>query len=234
MITQWAQRRSKRRASAKAPKKPRSPPQPFVIADAMALAATILAAPPAKPHIERPAPSAGIFVASWVLPLEVCPRLNALAEMPGFARKKLKTAALKIMLRQCGMRRASAPLSGRPVVRIVRFSSHEPDKGSAWEKIPVDRLCIGKRTRPKLLKHLTPAEWKAAQLKMGPVDLGYLADDRPSAMDLQAWWEPCPPKQGCVYIELWTGADVVVAPKPKRRLGVTNNAGTSALGKQQR
>ena len=232
MITRWAQHRSKRRAGATSPKKPRTPPPPFVIADARALASAILAAPPAKPHIERPAPAAGLFVALWVLPLEVCPRLNALAEMPGFARKKLKTAALKTMLAQCGGRRQAVPLSGRPVVRIVRLSSVEPDKGSAWEKIPVDRLCIGKRTRPKLLKHLTPAEWKAAQLKMGPVDLGYLADDKPSKLDLQAWWEPCAPGHGCVYIELWTGADVVAAPAPKRRARVAKNTGPSALGKQ--
>ena len=232
MTAKWYQRKAAPRVAVKAPKRTRAPVKPFVIADARAMAATILAAPVAKLHIERPAPSAGQFVASWVLPLESCPRLNALAEMPNWARKKLKTAALKTMLAQCGGKRQSVPLPGRPVVRAVRFSSVEPDRDSSFTKVPVDRLCVGKRKRPKIMEHLTPRQWKEAQAKMGPVDLGYLADDKPSMLDLQAWWEPCAPKQGCVYIELWTGADVVAVAAPKRRAKVAKNAGTSALGKQ--
>jgi hypothetical protein len=55
------------------------------------------------------------------------------------------------------------------------------------------------------------ALWAQMQRGAGPVGLGWLADDKPSALDLQGWWEPCPPKQGCVYIELWTGAPVAMA-----------------------
>lgn len=232
MTAKWYQRKAAPRVGVKVPKRKRSPPKPFIVADARTMAATILAAPVAKPHIERPAPSAGSFVASWVLPLELCPRLNALAEMPNFKRKALKNAALKLMLAQCGLRRASAPLPGRPVVHAVRFSSGEPDRDSAWTKVPVDRLCVGTRKRPKTMLALTPTQWREAQAKMGPVGLGYLADDKPSALDLQAWWEPCAPGHGCVYIELWTGADVAVAPKPKRRATVARNARPSASGKQ--
>lgn len=232
MIAKWYQRKVAPRAAAKMPKRKRA--KPFVIADARAMAAAILAAPIAKPHIERPSPSAGSFVGSWVLPLESCPRLNALAEMPNWARKKLKTAALKTMLVQCGLRRAPAPLPGRPVVRAVRFSSVEPDRDSSWTKIGVDRLCVGKRARPKSMASLTAAQWKEAQAKMGPVGLGYLADDKPSVLDLQAWWEPCAPGHGCVYIELWTGEYVVAAPAPKRRATMAKNAGPCASRKKRK
>jgi hypothetical protein len=231
-MAKWYQRKAAPRVSVKAPKRKRAPIKPFSIVDAHVMAAAILAAPVAKQHIERPAPSDGVFVASWVLPLELCPRLNALAELPNFKRKALKTAALKIMLAQCGLRRAPAPLPGRPIVRAVRFSSGEPDRDAAWTKVPIDRLCMGSRKRPKSMLTLTPAQWKDAQARMGPVGLGYLADDKPSALDLQAWWEPCAPGHGCVYIELWTGAEVVAAPARKKRATVAKNAGPRASGKQ--
>lgn len=192
-------------AAVAKPKKPRKKPVPLDIQEALSMVSRILAVPPAQGHIERPAPAAGKLVGVWMLPLHLCPRLNALAELPNWARQKLKDAALKTMLEQSGLRRAAKPLPGRPVVRATRFSSVEPDKESSFTKIPVDRLCVGRRTRPDTI---APEAWKRMQALAGPVGLGLLRDDKPSALDLQAWWEPCPPGKGCVYVELWTGDSV--------------------------
>jgi hypothetical protein len=89
-------------------------------------------------------------------------------------------------------------------VRALRLSSTEPDRDSGWPKVPVDRLCIGKRMRPKRVRLEV---WRALAARMPPVGLGWLRDDRPSALDLRAWWEPAAPGEGLVYLELWTGED---------------------------
>lgn len=193
---------AKMAGAATKPKKPRKAPAPLDIPEALAMVARILAAPIAQAHIERPAPSAGKLVGIWVLPLHLCPRMNAMLELPDWARQKIKDAALKTMLEQSGLRRAAKPLPGRPAVRAVRFSSVEPDKDSSFTKVPVDRLCVGRRKRPDTID---PKAWDLMQALAGPVGLGLLRDDKPSALDLQAWWEPCPPGKGCVYVELWTG-----------------------------
>jgi hypothetical protein len=166
-----------------------------------------LAAPPAQPHIVRPEP-AGELVGTWALPLELCPTLNALAEMPSWARQQVKKNALAIMLAESQGRLAPTPLPGRPLVRALRLSSVEPDRDSGWPKVPVDRLCIGKRQRPK---NLRADVWLALAARMPPVGLGWLRDDRPSALDLRAWWEPAPSGHGLVYLELWTGDAVEAA-----------------------
>jgi hypothetical protein len=167
----------------------------------------VLAEPPAQPHIVRPEP-AGLLVASWVLPLELCPALNALAEMQSWARQRVKKNALAVMLAQSDGRCAPAPLEGRPIVRALRLSSVEPDRDSGWPKVPVDRLCLGKRRRPP---NLRSDVWRALAPRMAPVGLGWLRDDRPSALDLRAWWEPAPPGHELVYLELWTGVGVATA-----------------------
>jgi hypothetical protein len=177
-----------------------------------------LAAPPAKPHIIRPEP-AGTVVGTWALPLDLCPNLNALAEMPSWARQRLKKNALAVMLAESDGRLAPAPLPGRPMVRALRLSSVEPDRDASWTKIPVDRLCVGRRVRPKRVR---ADVWNALVRRMPPVGLGWLRDDRPSALDLRAWWEPAPPGEGLVYLELWTGEAVnavvgAQAPSGERR-----------------
>jgi hypothetical protein len=175
--------------------------------DARARARDVLSAPPARPHILRPEPT-GELVGTWVLPLELCPGLNALAEMPSWARAQVKRNALAVMLAQSGGQCAPAPLAGRPMVRALRLSSVEPDRDAGWPKVPVDRLCVGKRKRPK---NLRPEVWRALVTRMPPVGLGWLRDDRPSALDLRFWWEPAPPGRGLVYVELRTGEAVVAA-----------------------
>src|ERR1700678_4024779 len=177
---------------------------PFDNAAAAQRARATLTAPPTQTHILRPEP-AGELVGTWALPLELCPTLNALAEMPSWARQQVKKNALALMLAQSGGRCAPGPLPGRPMVRALRLSSVEPDRDSGWPKVPVDRLCIGKRKKPT---HLRPEVWRALASRVPPVGLGWLRDDRPSALDLRAWWEPAPPGQGLVYLELWTGEAV--------------------------
>lgn len=155
-------------------------PAPWRADTAMARALALLAAPPARPHIVRPEPR-GDLVQSFVLPLELCPTLNAFAEWPAWRRKKCKDNALAVMLRQA-LRRRPTPLPGRPQVLAVRLSSTEPDRDSGWCKVPVDRLTV----------------------KRG--GLGIIADDRPSAIDLVHWWEPAKKGQGCVVVEVRAGA----------------------------
>jgi hypothetical protein len=166
-------------------------------------ALAVLAAPPARPHIVRPE-ALGELAGVWALPLELCPTLNALAEMPSWARQRIKANALALMLAQTEGRLAPAPLPGRPLVRALRLSSVEPDRDSGWPKVPVDRLCVGRRLRPK---HLRADVWRALATRMRPVGLGWLRDDRPSTLDLRAWWEPAAPGEGFVYVELWTGEE---------------------------
>lgn len=176
----------------------------FDAKDARRRVAEVLAASPACSHIVRPLP-VGELVHAWVLPLDLCPALNQLAEMPGWARQAVKKSALAMMLAQSAMRRAPAPLSGRPVVRALRLSSVEPDRDSGWPKVPIDRLCIGRRANKN---RIHPEVWRAMVARMPPVGLGWLRDDRPTALDLRAWWEPAPPGHGLVYVELWTGEAV--------------------------
>lgn len=151
----------------------------FDAAAARAYASEVLSRPPARPHIVRPEP-VGDLVARFVLPLELCPTLNAFAEWPSWRRQRCKSNAFAVMLGQC-RRRWAEPLAGRPVVLAVRLSSVAPDRDSGWCKVPVDRL-TGKHG-----------------------GLGLLRDDRPSAIDLSHWWEPARPGSGCVLLEVWTG-----------------------------
>lgn len=124
-------------------------------------------------------PLGGDRVAEFALPLELCPTLNTFAEWPAWRRKRTKLNALAVMLGQHG-RRASAPLPGKPVVRAVRYSSREPDRDSAWTKVPLDRLCVAHG------------------------GVGLLRDDRPSAVDVEALWRAAPRGHGGVWVEVWS------------------------------
>lgn len=150
---------------------------------------TTLARPAASALIERHS-GEGRQVATFALPLELCPPQNPYSATAAWKLAKLKTGALAMMLRQHGGP-AKAPLPGRPRVLAVRFSSVAPDAESGWCKIPVDRLCMSRPGR-------------RGQVRRG---LGLLRDDRPALLDLRAWWEPAPPGHGCVWLEVWTGKD---------------------------
>lgn len=146
----------------------------------IATAQRILSEPPALPHIERPV-ARGEIVKCFALPLELCKPFNRLSRAgtasAGWALGKLKKDALALMLAQNrGIERA--PLSGRPQVLCVRFSSVEPDHESGWCKNPVDRLRVGAN------------------------GLGIIVDDKPKCIELRTWWEPAKRGDGFCYLEV--------------------------------
>lgn len=151
----------------------------FSFKAALLRAEETLSKPPRWPHTRRVAP-VGELVQRFALPLELCPTLNAFAEMPNWKRKKLKDSVGKLMLIQNGGRRRAKPLTGRPMVRAIRFSSVESDEDAAWMKFPVDRL----------------------RVKDG---LGFIVDDKPASVHRVSWVEYAKRGEGCVVIEVWTG-----------------------------
>lgn len=183
-----------------APKKPKAPKPPFDPAAALRFAWETLELPPTKPHIVRPPAPVSKLVGMWALPLELCVGVNVLAELPHWKKGQLKAAIEALMIAQSGGKRASATLPGRPVARVIRFSSVESDKDNGFSKLPIDRLCVGRLIRPQ---KVSEELWERMKPTLQPPGLWFLRDDKPSALDLRAWWEPAPPGKGCVYVELY-------------------------------
>ncbi|XXX79117.1 hypothetical protein WMF30_10120 [Sorangium sp. So ce134] len=210
----FRQRKAAAAQGAPAPaKKPRKPTKSFDAAAALAFVDARLAEPPppekklkggrVRPAVER-VEGVGSLVLRCVLPLDDAPTTNRLVELGRvgpWALKKLKERVLKRMLDQVGAR-AAAPLPGRPMVRIVRFSGRVKDYDTGFTKIPLDRLQVGRRKRPE---HFTKEAWAAIERQMGPAELGYLRGDSNGEIDLAAWVETAPPGNGCVLVEVWTG-----------------------------
>lgn len=132
------------------------------------------------PLIRKSKKELGALRGQFYLPLELAPPLNKFAEMPNWLRHKLKRQTLQIMFTQYGGR-ARSPISGRPVVYTVRFSSKKPDASCGWHKIAIDRLSI---------KHQ---------------GLGLLIDDNPDYLELHETWRKAPPGSGFIYLEVWSG-----------------------------
>ena len=124
-------------------------------------------------------------MARFVLPLELCKPFNRVGRAgtasAGWLLGKVKSQAFSLMLAQNGGRIQRIPLTGRPQVICVRFSSAEPDHDSGWSKNPVDRLRVGHN------------------------GLGYIVDDKPRHIELFTRWEPSPPRRGAVLVEVWSG-----------------------------
>lgn len=151
--------------------------------EALMRAESVLSEPPAIARIVRPVPR-GQRVARFVLPLELCKSFNQLGRAgtasQGWALGKLKKDAFALMLAQ-HRRIERTPLSGRPQVVCVRFSSVEPDHDNGWSKNPVDRLRVGHN------------------------GLGIIVDDKPKHIELCTRWEPGKRGEGFVYIEVRSG-----------------------------
>jgi hypothetical protein len=156
---------------------------PFDWRDALVRVDEVLSAPPAIDRIQRPV-LRGTLVKRFVLPLELCKPLNQLSRVgtasAGWALGKLKRNAFQLMLAQ-NRGRIETPLSGRPQVVCVRFSSVEPDHESGWCKNPVDRLRVGRN------------------------GLGLIVDDKPRNIELITRWEKAPRRLGAVLVEVWSG-----------------------------
>jgi hypothetical protein len=82
-------------------------------------------------------------------------------------------------------------VAGRPLLRAIRFSSVEPDSTAAWWKVPCDVLLPTRTRRGRTV-----------------AGIGLLRDDRPSALEVRAWWESVPRGEGFALIEIWSGEDV--------------------------
>jgi len=147
----------------------------FRLDEAFDLVERTLLHPPARPHIVRPA-LRGERVARFYLPLDLCKPQNRTRHGKAWQLGKMKSDLLFAMLSQHGRR--SAPLPGRPQVICLRLSSNEPDAYCDWAKAAVDRLTVNNS------------------------GLGFLRDDRPSDAEIIQYWEPAPPKKGCVMIEV--------------------------------
>ncbi len=150
--------------------------------EVLAMATDVLSRPPAKPHIVR-VPGQGRLLRRFALPLELCPTTNSTRHAPVWMLAKTKTDIWTVMITQTQGRTRNAPLPGRPMLRCIRFSSHEPDAYGDGFKMAIDRLMVGEKR------------------------LGYLRDDRPSDCHIVQWWEKAPKRKGFAVLEIWTGVE---------------------------
>jgi hypothetical protein len=166
--------------------------KPFSVADALARAAQILAAPPAKPHIVRQA-AEGDLVARFALPLELCVPQNRKANVAAW-RKAARTrdSILRSYALQLRGKLPNEPLGGRPIVECVRFSSVEGDAFQDSFKTPVDCLC------PSRLRIYQGRQKRIA-------GLGLIVDDRPACVDLRQRWEYAPRGEGFCIVSVYSG-----------------------------
>lgn len=144
-------------------------------------------------HIVRAMPR-GRLVQRFVLPLEWCPTMNVLLRRHFRTKKGFHDRIYNTMLNQVDWKKPKKVLEGRPLVRFVRFGLKPPDRDSSWTKVPLDVL---------VPSHMIAATKKRAA-KLKPC-MGYIEDDNPQAIDLQAWWEPSDMEHQHVYCDIWTG-----------------------------
>ena len=176
--------------------------------ECLAYAAETLSGAPRWPWVEQHEPH-GSMVAQFVLPLALCKPPNRTRHAVGWElardRRMLVHAMSLDLHRHCShpsmvqeygpkgcYTRFANPLSGRPQVRAIRFSSVETDSRADWCKTAVDCLIVPRVRRRNGIPTTT----------MG---LGLIADDRPSAIELRAWSEYAPRLRGFVLIEVRSG-----------------------------
>lgn len=186
--------------------KRKKPAKEFSIPGALALADQVLAGPCAY-HLPR-VPGRGVLLQRFVLPLDLCKTTNALLSMmqnrpkPGkraftgaMQSKALEQKVYRMMWTQHPNVR-NAPLTGRPMLRIIRFSSVESDEGADGMKLARDLLRIPR----------APA-WSDRHRKIcgGRKGFGFLVDDAPRFVETVRWGEKVKPGQGFGLLEIWTG-----------------------------
>lgn len=182
-------------------------PKEFSVPGALALADQIFAGPCAY-HLPR-VPGRGVLVFRFVLPLELCKTTNALISMmsarPKVGQKKFTPAMQSKALEERVFRMmwlqhptvCDAPLPGRPMLRIVRFSSVESDEGADGMKLARDLLRVPR----------APA-WSERHRKIcgGRKGFGFLVDDAPRFVETARWGEKIAPGKGFSMIEIWSGS----------------------------
>lgn len=156
----------------------------------------ILKSPPRHDRLVRVVPI-GELVREFVLPLELVQPQNQKSGQKAWARSQKTTRTFRCLMAQNSGMRQDYPLLGRPQVICVRFSSVEPDKYTDSFKVAIDRLCVYKPRKVRSKTGLTKLSKNT--------NLGYLADDKPSAIDLHQTWEYAKPGEGFGYIAIYTG-----------------------------
>lgn len=155
---------------------------------ALARADEILAQPPrgTLPRIE----GVGILLARFALPLGLCQNENSHSHGTAWRHAARKDKLWECMRVQHPRIRPVA-LSGRPLVRQIRFSAKEPDVSCEGFKTAIDFLCVPK-----------PPTKPGGRFKRG---LGFLEDDAPKYVERVSWWEFAGRGQGFGLIEIYTG-----------------------------
>lgn len=147
------------------------------------LARAWLSEPPLREWIERPGPR-GELVCEFALPLGLCPTSNLTRHGIRWMHSQRKEYAFIAMRTQLRLPLPfPLPLTGRPQVLAVRFSSRAPDTYSNFAKAAVDILCVpnGRSNRR----------------------LGIIREDNPKALDEKQWWEPVRRgHEGFVYLQV--------------------------------
>lgn len=163
----------------------------FSIGAAFARAEWILSAPPAFPHIVRAA-AAGRRLHRFVLPLELCKPQNRKRFAPSWELGETREAILQLLAIQLRHRLPEAPLSGRPIVQCVRFSSREPDAFADSFKMAIDCLCPPRTRQHKGFPRRIPG-------------VGLIVDDSPGVCDVRQRWEFVPADKGFGLIDVYSG-----------------------------
>jgi hypothetical protein len=163
----------------------------FDVRSAYDRAAVILRDPPARRHIVRVKP-VGDLVARFALPLEVCEPQNARRKAPGWAMAQKRDDILHLFALQLCGHLPTAPLTGRPIVQCIRFSSRAPDAFADSFKLAVDCLSPSRIRRHKGVPRLIRG-------------IGLIADDRPEVCDVRQRWEYAARGTGFCLVELWSG-----------------------------
>ena len=154
-------------------KQPKADPRAFSVREASERSFEIMRRP-SLGHTPRVEPI-GNLVERFLLPLSLIQPQNR-THGKTWMLGRMKSECLAVMRSQL-VTRPTSPLSGRPQVLCVRFSTTEPDRYNDGFKVAVDRL----------------------------KDFGIIVDDSPRCIDLHHWWERAGRGQGFGLIEVWSG-----------------------------
>lgn len=123
-----------------------------------------------------------------VLPLELCPTMNELLRLHFGAKSSIQKKTLNAIWTQNRCKLWARPLSGRPLVRCIRFTPRATDEDASFTKVPLDVLTTGVRGG-------------------GPHHLGVIQDDNREAIETRTWWEPSPTNMQFVYLDISGGRE---------------------------
>lgn len=136
--------------------------------------------------VDEPSPGPLAFLA--VVPAEWCPPGNKRDSMHWRKAHQIKSNLRSVMFPRHA--KWDAPLPGRPIVHLIRFTTNQVDPRSNWDKFPVDMLTPYREV---------PVKGKRPR-RFGL--LGVIADDSGDHIDLRAEWRKS--SLGVVYVRVFT------------------------------